>query len=387
MKIVIGHTSFDAGGTETYMHTIAKELQSLGHDVTIYGAEKLGVAAEQARTADLKVTNALDQLPAECDATIANDSSSAYELAAQYPRAARLMVVHSSYFQLQSPPQLDGVCHQLIALNTRIANHIESLAFHPPIARLTQPVDTLRFGPRGDSPTSARRALVLGNYIEGAGAKYLTDACEAAGIEAVFAGLRSGFTAEPERTIASSDLVIGLGRCIVEAMAGRRAAYVFGIAGGDGWVTSENYELLEADGFAGSGTADVVTYDQLGRDLADWSPQMGAVNRQLALSRHDAADHARALVGIINSIEPRGSAIGLAPAAENVRLIRAEWRIWSNWMQALAENRELSRQNRELRDEIDREHAAYDELVNSRRYRLATRLFSPIDWLRQKLRG
>jgi hypothetical protein len=181
--------------------------------------------------------------------------------------------------------------------------------------------------------------------------------------------------------------VIGLGRCIVEAMSGRRAAYVFGIAGGDGWVTSDNFELLEADGFAGGGTPGTITYEQLGHDLANWSPNMGAVNRQLAVARHDAADHARAIVGIINSIDPGGPSISLDSATENARLIRSEWRMWSNWMQAMGENRELSRQNRELREEVDREHAAYDELVDSRRYRLATQLFAPIDWLRKKLHG
>lgn len=387
MQIVIGHTSFNAiGGTETYMLTVGKELRTLGHDVTIYAAEKLGPAAELARTEGLSVAGSLDQLPAECDATLANDSSTAFEFAAQYPDAARAMVVHSSFFQLQSPPQLDGVCHLLIALSSRIEQHIESLAFHPPIARLTQPVDTLRFGPRGDNPTTARRALVLGNYLEGASAKYVTDACAAAGVEAVFAGLKSEFTTEPERAIAEADLVIGLGRCIVEAMAGRRAAYVFGIAGGDGWVTADNYELLEADGFAGNGAPRVISYEQIAEDLAGWSPRMGAVNRQLAVARHDAADHSRALVGLLNSIEPKRAEIGLESAAENARLVRAEWRIWSAWMQSVAENRELSKQNRELRAELDKERAAYHALTKTRRHQLATSLLAPIDWLRKKLR-
>lgn len=387
MKIVIGHTSFDAvGGTETYMLTVAKELQALGHDVTIYGAEKLGAAAEQAKASGLPVIGALEKLPAECDATLANDSSSAFELAAQFPGAAHAMVVHSSYFQLQSPPQMDGVCDLLIALNDRIVKHIESLAFHPPVARLSQPVDTLRFGPRGDNPTAARRALVLGNYLEGASAERVEHACASAGVEAVFAGLRSEFASEPELAIAESDFVIGLGRCIVEAMAGRRAAYVFGIAGGDGWVTADSYAALEADGFGGGGTQEVISYDQLARDLADWSPQMGGTNRQIALARHDAADHARALVELLLSIDRIQPAIALEPAVENARLIRAEWRMWSNWTQSINENRELSRQNRELRDQLDDERAAYEALTKTRRHRLATALLAPIDWIRKTLR-
>jgi hypothetical protein len=387
MRIVLGHASFDAiGGTETYMLTVAKELQALGHDVTIYGAGELGMAASQAKTAGLAVTNSLDQLPDECDATLANDSSSAFDLAAKYPAATRAMVVHSSYFQLQSPPQIEGVCDLVIALSDRIVKHVECLAFHPPVARLRQPVDTLRFGPRGDNPSVARRALVLGNYFQGAGAEQVTNACASAGVEAVFAGLSSDFSAEPERAIAEADLVIGLGRCIVEAMAGRRAAYVFGIAGGDGWVTADSYEQLEADGFGGGGTSQVISYGELARDLADWSPQMGAVNRQLALARHDAADHARELIELLSSVDERRPAIAPEAAAENARLVRAEWLMRTNWMQSIDENRELSRQNRELLDLLDQERDAFQALTQTRRYRLATALLAPIDWVRRTLR-
>ena len=48
-----------------------------------------------------------------------------------------------------------------------------------------------------------------------------------------------------------ADLVLGRGSAVVEALAEGRAAYVYGDDGGDGWVTPERYELLEADGFSG----------------------------------------------------------------------------------------------------------------------------------------
>ncbi|MBJ7458794.1 MAG: hypothetical protein JHD02_06390 [Thermoleophilaceae bacterium] len=380
MRIVLGHTNFVVtGGTETYMLTVAQELLALGHDVTIYGAEELGQAAADARSAGIPVAGAFDELPQNCEATLANDSSTAFELAARYPGAAHTMVVHSSFFQLQSPPQLEGVCDRLIVLNDRIRAHVESLAFHAPITRLTQPVDTLRFGPQGEDPQVARSALVLGNYMTGANAKYVSEACTSAGIEPVFAGLQSDFAAEPERAIAAADLVIGLGRCIVEAMSGRRAAYVFGIAGGDGWVTEESYRQLEADGFAGGGTDEAISFDRLARDLADWSPKMGAVNRQIALAKHDAADHARALVAVFHSINPGSSAISLDAAGENARLIRAEWRMWNNWSRSVTENRKLQAA-------LDAERRAHHALTETRRHKLASLLLAPLDLLKKLLR-
>ena len=51
--------------------------------------------------------------------------------------------------------------------------------------------------------------------------------------------------------MGDADIVIGKARVIVEAMASGRAAYVYDHNGGDGWVTPERYELLEADNFGG----------------------------------------------------------------------------------------------------------------------------------------
>ena len=45
-----------------------------------------------------------------------------------------------------------------------------------------------------------------------------------------------------------AELVLGRGQAVVEALAEGRAAYVYGDDGGDGWVTPERYEALEAEG-------------------------------------------------------------------------------------------------------------------------------------------
>lgn len=384
MRIVIAHTSFDGfGGTETYMATIAQELQSLGHDVTIYGAERLGPVAQSAREAGLAVTGRLAELPAECDATIANDASSAVEMAARYPAAARLLVAHSDFFPLQWPPQEAGVCGAIVVLNDRVKRHVESLAFQAPVARLKQPVDMRRFASRGPAPAEARRALVLGNYTSFEQGERLRAACAEAGIEATMVGSGTEQTSTPERAIADHDLVIGLGRCIVEAMAGRRAAYVFGIAGGDGWVTTENYYRLEADGFGGGATAAVISFDQLTADLTKWHASMGDANRQLAMAGHDAVEHARSLIELLDSLEA-GGGLPNDHAAEIARLIRAEWRTWQLFMGAMAENRELRREHRKMMQQRDEAHDQMARFVRTRRYRIASLIAAPLDRLRRR---
>ena len=97
--------------------------------------------------------------------------------------------------------------------------------------------------------------------------------------------------------MGDADIVIGKARVIVEAMASGRAAYVYDHNGGDGWVTSERYALLEADNFGGQAEAVAADLERLRSDLKAYRPDMGVANRQLAVDepqREQARARARA---------------------------------------------------------------------------------------------
>ncbi len=287
------------------------------------------------------------------------------------------MVCHSDYFMSQSPPQLAGVCDAVVVLNDRVGRFVESLGSPGggvPVIRMTQPVDLKRFGVRGKRTDGPRRALILGNYLTPDSASDLAAICREAGFEPLVRGATTSPVANPEQVIADADVVLGLGRCIVEAMAGRRAAFVHGIAGSDGWVTAESYAALESDGFGGTATRVVRDRDRLVADLAGWDPEMGAVNRQIAASRHDSSTHAVELVGHLREGSTRNEP---APeqADELARLVKAERLSWSRYAEAMNEVREL-------RNELGQAEA----LLASRRYRIGSRLAAPIDAIRKRRR-
>jgi hypothetical protein len=362
MLVVLGLSDFSVfAGTETYTLTVADELVRLGHEVVIH-AGTAGPIADAARERGVAVITDLERLPASCDAVIVQDTPSAFALAQRFPEARRVMIVHSEYFIVQSPPQLDGVCDAVVVLNDRVQRHVQQLASPPPrVIRLRQPVDLKRFGTRGGAPSAARRALVLGNYLRGEAAAVVTGACAAAGLEPVLSGVHSTPTQTAEQAIADVEVVIGLGRCVVEAMAGRRAAYVYGIAGGDGWVTPERYADMEADGFGGTASELIVDGARLTADLAAWDAEMGPANRQLTHRHHDAAAHAVELVDLLRELQPEERP-ATDHAGELARLVRLEWQSWSRYAGALSENRELrdalrvhqDTSRRELEQEVGR---------------------------------
>jgi GT2 family glycosyltransferase len=118
-------------------------------------------------------------------------------------------------------------------------------------------------------------------------------------------------------------VVVGYGRCIVEAMACGRAAYVWDHMGGDGWVTPASYPALEADGFGGRATGLDVDAARLRADLAAYDPEMGVVNRDIAVRAHGPRQHAQALVEILR--EAGAPAGEHPPLAELARLARVAW--------------------------------------------------------------
>ena len=97
MRIVLATHAFDGvGGSETYLLTVAEQLQRLGHGVTIY-AVALGKMAELARARAIDIVAELDDLSDHCDVVIAQDGGVSYELADRWPQTPQLFVCHSGF--------------------------------------------------------------------------------------------------------------------------------------------------------------------------------------------------------------------------------------------------------------------------------------------------
>jgi hypothetical protein len=328
-----------------------------------------------------------------CDAVYAQDAATCYELASRYPDVTRVLAAHSRDHALQGIPQRADVCDGAVVFNDRVRHWVESHACHPPVTRLRQPVDLKRFLNLGGPRLRPRRVLISSNYIVGARAELIHRACRAAGLQADRIGAPAHPTSTPERAIADADIVIGQGRTVVEAMAAGRPAFVYGIVGGDGWVTRESYSRLEADGFGGLSSDSVVDRSSLESDLHGWHADMGELNRDLACAHHDARDHVVELVDLVRRLD-RASANDRPGDAssqldELARLVRLEWRARGIASAAAAEARELrselerQRQDTRVAQEAAREtQRQLRELVATRRYRFARTLAAPLDRVR-----
>lgn len=389
------------GAPQAYALTVAEQLDRLGHRVTLF-ARRLGPAADLARERCLAVTAQVEELPEHADGVIAaGDRSLAIELAARFPGAARIFVVHGAE-EIHLPPPLDGVVAATIALDDRARVRAAAYAGAGEVVRLRQPVDMKRSGAHGTPSERPRRALLLGDRLGPAGspARLLEDAWSEAGIEC-----EQVASCEPRLDVAEAmrdvDIVVGHGRSIVEAMASGRAAYVFDRAGGGEWVTPESYERIEAAGFSGTPAAAPPDAARLRADLDDYRPELGRLGHDLVRLHHDAHRHAADLVALLNRLLPAGA---LAPegsrrdapaplpdpqpgpgAARDED--RQETELWYERAQALDE------QLGAIGAELERTRAALAEAAaqmqairESQRFRLGEALLAPVERLRRRAR-
>ena len=294
MEILVGTEALEP---RAYLVTVSEQLERLGHGVHVFAAEEVVPPPDE-----LRVVTTGRGLPLAPDVVYAQDAYAALLLADLYPLTPQLFALHGDWL----PPQLAGVVARVAVFDERAAGRARAAALPQELVRLRRPVDLERVAERGPLPVRPRSARLAPDSLSDYRRGLIQRACADAGI---------ALEGEP-------DLVIARGAAVLEAMAAGLPVYVYGDDGGDGWVTPERYELLEADGFSGRAEPGATGFDRLRAALDGYDPAMGPANRELAIP-HDARRHAEELVAALDAVQPRHSPVD-APLRELARLVRLE---------------------------------------------------------------
>jgi hypothetical protein len=327
VEILIGTQALEP---RSYLVTVSEYLERLGHEVHVFAAEEARASA-----AELRVVTAERGLPLAPDVLFPQDAHAALLLAELYPLTPQVFAAHGDDEQVWLPPQLAGVVARVVVFDDRTAERVRAAALPHEVVRLRRPVDLERVTPRGPLPTRPARVRLDLDGLSDYRCGLVQRACADAGIHP---------GTDPH-------LVIGRGAAVVEAMASGLPAYVYGDEGGDGWVTPDRYELLEADGFSGRADPSATAFERLRRDLEGYDPAMGPAGRELAAA-HDARRHAHALVAVFAALVPRSSPLD-APLRELARLVRVETATAARADAAAAEALAARTRTHELEQELD----------------------------------
>lgn len=109
-----------------------------------------------------------------------------------------------------------------------------------------------------------------------------------------------GWADDPAVQMAEADVVLGAGRCVLEAIAVGRPVLVVGNENIGGWVTAENFSRMQRVNFSGRDMPAAATGENLVRELQRMFTDMAADERvkAQAFADHDAASLAAEIKAI-----------------------------------------------------------------------------------------
>ena len=393
VRFVLGNRLLvNVGGTEVHLAILGEQLRRLGHETVVYSPE-LGPYADHLRSRGFEVTDALTELPEDCDVVFSQDTLVAYDLVSRYPGARHAFRICGQSHDFQLPPQLAGAVDLVVVLSDRYARIAAASAAGTPVVRLRIPVDPELLAPLGGIRERPRKAVLLGNYPERF--ELVRSAWGEQGLEVERVGEANDSSQrfDVSSALAGADIVVGKGRAALDGMACGRAVYVFDLFGGDGWVTPELYPALEADQFAGLATGRVIGREELARDLSEYDAAMGAANRDLVLQHHDARTHAVELLEALGEHAPPAER-PVSSVREAARLASLQWswesraRASEGWLgarlaeeqdaRALAVHSQAVAEERaaELERGLAESRALVEEMRATRAWRLAARYWA-----------
>lgn len=345
MRLLLASNSLARmGGSETYLLTLARDLERLGHEVDVLQGP--GAHGALATEAGLHQVPRADALRGRPDRAIVQDAIVAADVAAAWPDVPQLFVVHSTIHDLQLTSAVPSTVGAYVALNDLTATRARALAGDVPVVRLRQPIDVDRFRPAGPPPAvTPERLLLFGNNAPQGRHERLVAACTARGIAVERLGTAAGrTTSDPVADLRRADIVVGYGRCILEAMACGRTALVFDRFGSDGWVDADTYDRLESTGFNGLAGLDEPGRVDFGALLDSYDAQRGWAGLDLIRRHHNAKRHAVNIVEVLDGLGPVAAAVPDG-AFSMARVWREQWR-WETT--AIGLTQEVTRLSAEL---------------------------------------
>ncbi|HEY5549744.1 MAG TPA: hypothetical protein VIK37_00855 [Candidatus Saccharimonadales bacterium] len=293
LKILLSTYSLDLSGVPTYSLTLYNELVKRGYKVAVYSPGN-GPLAEL-----MDVHPNFDKLETP-DVILAQANKCAIRMKDRFPKVPMIFINHGVLPALEQPPRIP--IDRYIAINEQSVNLLVRQYVNPARIDIVRDfVDTERFKPL--QPLQAKpRVLFMSNYKKWKTYYTIESACKNLGLEFRAVGSPYGRSRDIVQDINQADLVISMGRGIIEAMACGRAAISYSELYGDGYLTSEVYMESRTRNFGGYECRYTFGVEDLMTEINKFDPDSGRINRGLALKYHDSVKGTDKVLEVVNKI-------------------------------------------------------------------------------------
>jgi hypothetical protein len=232
-------------GTEIVIRDLALGLRAAGCEPVVY-SPNLGCMADEIGKSGIPVVSNLDDLEAAPDVIHGHHHVETLAALHRFPGVPGIFVCHDATAWHDFPPIHPMLrAYVVISFYGRERLVREALLAEEEIRMIGNAVDLNRFRLRPPLPKKPARAVLFSNYAK-TGDVWLDAvraACEAEGLSLEVIGSGVGRSCErPETVLGDFDIVFGIGRCALEAMATGCAAILCSASGLWEMVTPENVE-------------------------------------------------------------------------------------------------------------------------------------------------
>ena len=254
MKILIANNTLSIlGGSETYYLTLAKELKKQGHNVHGY-SPLLGIIARKMRENGIECYSGLPNK--NYDAIIASHYHIVDSLREAYPDTPIISVIHSPLHIVDKFKKTWGLEHP--AINSRVEQYVavseetqEKLKDDYNInAKVIRNFFEIKEYPINNKP---KQILFNSNYTQKKDDYFKTIVKVANHYKAGLLAIGEGFFQTPnvKEAVKQSDIVVGIGRSVLEGVAMGRIGVIHGRWGTGGVISPKSYKELREANFSG----------------------------------------------------------------------------------------------------------------------------------------
>ena len=277
------------GGSETLLLTLIEGLREHGCQVTVYVRRLDRSWASGLCDREVFLTDDLETLRTrDFDLAHVQHNSCLMDVRATFPL---LPVVFSSLGVmpfLEQPPPFDCGVAQYLGVSEEVRDNL--VACGVPSNRIEivrNLVSESRFVPIKPIRSKPERILVISNKLNDARKVILRSAARVIGASIRFVGGEEGAMRQDQLAAAinDADVVVSLGRGVVEAMLCGRIPLIFDVHGGDGLVTPDNLNELRTCNFSGRYYRQEYTVSALVVELGKYRAEYGERLRELALNQ------------------------------------------------------------------------------------------------------
>lgn len=268
MRILLGNNAFDAlGGSETWMMTLSDELIRLGHELIAY-SPKLGFVSD--KMAGIKcVREITDEKP---DLAICAHYDITNYIHSKLPDTPIIAVVHGILHKegdtiLPEHPVSFKENIKYIAVSEEVQAKLKNdYGIDSLVVRNFFDLD--KFKKTKNLSEKPKSFLINSNYwgIDDAISKIISETADHYSAITMMIGIESVPVYGVSDVIEDADIVVGMGRSVMEGACMGKMAIVHGRWGTGGIITPESYQTLKLSNFSGrvnGQKAELITAEEL----------------------------------------------------------------------------------------------------------------------------